>query len=228
MINTKDLRGNIDRALPVRLTARDYRNAPIQLLSPASAYVAVTADAKVPALFTLSSLDVLECENLSAGVFNTSVRGRMVSSNVGLPITVRLVADSTSGVAITNIDNAVTLHFKPGVSTIAQVEAAITAASNDVCPISVVTPSFPGTAILTTNDVFPKTLVTAVVILEQTTYPGQFVVTFVRDQLKLLLPTGDADPYLWDASIIDMNLQPYSIVSQSRFSMFGVTAVLPQ
>ena len=187
----------------------------------------VTADAKVPALFTLSSDDILRCENLSTGRFSSVLRGRMVSSNVGLPITFELLGDATSVVTITNNDNAITVHFKPDVSTVADVEAAINAANNVICPIVIAEPAGSIVGVLTLDDGFPRTLITAVVILEQTTYPGQFVATFVRDRLKLLLATGDADPYLWDASIIDMDLQPYSIVSQSRLSMFGVTAVLP-
>lgn len=220
MINTKDLRGDVDRAYPIRIVARDYRGAPIPLTGAASAWLAVTADAKVPALFLISSLDTLALS------FGTTVRGRAVSGNVGLPITVAVIDDAPAGVTIDNVDNAVTIHFKPSVATITQLEAAVTAATTADCPL-VVTVSGVGATILTSADVVARSLVTAVVILEQTTYPGQYVATLTRERTALLRPTGDADPYLWDTAIYDKDLQPYSIVSQSRLSMFQTATTLP-
>jgi len=220
MINTKDMRGDVDRALPIRLTARDYRGAPIPLTGAASAWAAVTADLKVSRLFVLSSLDTLVLS------FGTVVQGRMVSGNVGLPITLAIVGDSVSGVVLDNVDNALTIHYHTGVTTIAQFEAAISAATNTQCPLIVKT-SGVGATVLQSGDAVVRTLVTAVVLLEQTTYPGQYVVTFVRDRTSLLMPTGDSDPYFWDSSIFDKDLQPYSIVSQSRLSMNGVVTPLP-
>lgn len=226
MLNTKDIRGDVGRALPIRITARDYRGIPIPLTGPASAYASVTADAKVPALFTLSSLDTLACGTIGAGHFDSVLRGRMVSANVGLPIVVSLVGDAATTPTVTNVDNSVTIHYKPGTSTVAAVEAAIGAATNADCPLVVSTPGT-GATVLQSGDAFTRQLVTAVVLLEQTSYPGQYVVTFTRERTATLLPTGDDDPYLWDSSIFDADLQPYSIVSQSRLSMFGLSTVLP-
>jgi hypothetical protein len=223
VINTKDIRGDVDRALPIRVTYCDYRGTPTPLTSPAVAYAAVLADAKVPALFTLSSADTLDCSTLGAHAMTTVLGGQMVSNNVGLPITVRLVGDASSVVTLDAVNNDVTIHYKAGVSTVAQVEAAIIASP---LPLSVITTGV-GATVLGSGDFFIKTLVTAIVLLEQTTYPGQYVVTFVRDRTKLLMATGDDDPYLWESSVVDANGQPYSTVSRSRMSMFPATPGLP-
>lgn len=226
MITTKDLRGTVDRALPFRLTARDYKLQTVKLLPPSAVYVSVLADMKVPALFTISSEDTLDCATLGTHALDSILKGRMVSNNVGLPITVALVGDATGAVSIDSIDNAVTIHFKPGVSTVTLVEAAITAASNVVCPLIVKTPGT-GATVLQVGDAFARTLVTAVVILDQTSYPGQVTATLTRDRTKLLLPTGDSDPYFWNASLIDPDSQPYEIVAQSRLSMGATGTILP-
>lgn len=226
MIVTKDLRGTVDRALPIRMTARDFRGSPISLLPPASIYLSVTADAKVPALFTIASTDALACAAVGTGAFNSTLKGRIVSSNVGLPIMVRLVGDATSTVTIDNVDNLVSIHFKPGVSTVTSVETAISAATNIICPVVVASPGT-GATVLQSGDAFTKQLVTAVVILEQTTYPGQVVATLTRARTAQLVATGDSDPYLWNVSMLDGDLQPSEIVSQSRLSMFATSTTLP-
>lgn len=227
MITTKDIRITADRANPIYMTARNFRGAPISLVSPASAWISVTADAKVPALFTISSDDVLACIGVGAGNFDSSVRGRVVSGNVGLPIMMRLVGDATGAVTIDNADNLVSVHFKPGVTTIGAVETAIQVATVANCPLQINT-SGTGARVLQVGDAFTKQLVTSVVILEQNSYPGQFVATLTRARTSLLQTTGDSDPYLWNAAIFDTDLQPQEIVSQSRLSVFGTSTVLPQ
>jgi hypothetical protein len=208
------------------MTARDFRGSPIALTPPAVAYLSVTADAKVPALFTISSSDTLSCAGVGAGSLDSVLRGRMVSGNIGLPILVQLVADAPAGVTIDSLDNLVSIHFHPGVSTVALVESAITASTNVVCPLVVATTGT-GSRVLQVGDAFTKQLVTAVVVLDQTTYTGQFVATLVRARTSLLQPTGDSDPYLWNAAIFDADLQPYEVVSQSRLSIFPSATVLP-
>lgn len=227
MITTKDIRITADRANPIYMTARNFRGSPISLIPPASAWLSVTADAKVPALFTISSDDVLACAGVGSGNFDSSVRGRMVSGNVGLPIMMRLVGDATGAVTIDNVDNLVSVHFKPATTTVAQVEAAIQAASNSTCPLQINT-SGTGSRVLQSGDAFTKQLVTAVVILDQTSYTGQFVATLTRARTALLQTTGDSDPYLWNTAIFDTDLQPQEIVSQSRLSVFGTSTILPQ
>lgn len=227
MITTKDLRITADRANPIRMTARDFRGSPISLVPPASAWLSVTADAKVPALFTISSTDTLLGAGIGAGAFNTVLQGRMVSSNIGLPIMVRLVGDAPASVTIDNVDNLVSIHFKPGVSTVLAVETAIQAATNVVCPL-IVAAAGTGATVLQSGDAFTKQLVTAVVILDQTSYTGQFVASLTRARTVLLLSTGDSDPYLWNSAIFDTDLQPQEIISRSRLSVFDSSTVLPQ
>lgn len=223
MITTKDLRVTLGQVAPIRMTALDYKLAPIRLTSPATAYFTLTADHKVPALFTLSSNDSLDCATVGTGVMTTVLRGRAVQNNVGTPITVALVGDSSSAVNVTVTNNAHVIHFKPGVSTVLAVEIAIGAFTTGSLVVSA---AGVGATVLQVGDAFSAKLVTAVVILEQNSYPGQYVVTVVAARLALLIPTGDDDPYFWDSWIIDPDGQQYPIIADSRFSVFRRNTVL--
>lgn len=215
MITSKDIRATLGQAVPIRITALDYKFAP---MAPISAFFSLTADHKVPPLFTLSSRDTLDCGTIGAGHMTTKFGGRAVQNNVGVPITVALVGDSVSVVTVTVTDNAHVIHFFPSVSTVAQVESAVSTFAAGSLVVS--TPSASGSAVLVSGDAFTAQLVTAVVLLEQTTYPGQYVATITSARMRLLSATGDDDPYFWDTWIVDADAQPQTVISDSRFCVF--------
>lgn len=223
MITTKDLRVTLGQAVPIRLTALDFRLAPIVLTSPAVVNFTLTADHKIPPLFTLSSDDSLSCATVGAGSLNTVIKGRAVQNNVGLPITIALVGDATAGVTISVTNNAHIIHFKPNVSTVANVETAIGLFTSGSI---VVKTAGTGATVLQSGDAFATQLVTAVVILEQNSYPGQCVVTVVSARMQLLMAMGDDDPYFWDSWIVDVDGQPFPIIADSRFSVFKTPRIL--
>jgi len=74
--------------------------------------------------------------DVGTGAFDTVLEAH-TAGEAGNDITVELVGDSGSGVTITRSGTAITIHYDPGVSTVANVETAITAlaGANDIIDV---------------------------------------------------------------------------------------------
>jgi len=97
----------------------------ITVASTAGFYERAFAYLRQPSTFVKAELALA---SQAAGALDTVVRAKLAGAN-GNNIRVRAVGDSGAGVTITESGLDVTIHFQSGVSTVANVEAAITASS---------------------------------------------------------------------------------------------------
>lgn len=95
----------------------------------------------------------LHLGTVGVGALDTVVRAK-VAGIAGELITVALVGDAGAGVTISEVGNAVTIHYHTGVSTVANVETAITGTST---LIEIETTGTAATVLVTPTDDFAAT-----------------------------------------------------------------------
>jgi hypothetical protein len=63
-----------------------------------------------------------------------------------------------------------------------------------------------------------------IVIQDQTALKGQAIATILPAATKLLLPTGDDDPYFWDAWAVDAAGNTFPAIQTSRFVVLSAVS----
>lgn len=214
-------------------TVRD-QNSRLRDLTGAVVYFAMRADIKIaPTVKLISTVPAFLA--LAAGVV-------VEAFEAGNDILVTMVGDAGGAITIaetlvtsglTQTHRLVTIHFKDGVSTNADLEAAIAASST---LLQVKTTGTGATVLTAGHDNVsnaplasgaPDGWRTGIEILAQSGATlGQFTVTLIPDDTTGLIALGDDDPWLYDVWV-DIAGDREPNITTSRVALYPEIATLP-
>jgi len=228
--NTRMMRGQTYR---ITRTFRDDRGNPVDLTRAIVCY-AMRADIKIAPSVLLTSASVtlgaLQLVGLGDGLIDTVVQAKNAP---GTAVTLALVGDSGSKAgSVVEVGSATTVHYQPGVSTVADVEALLVTSTNLSVLHSGSTPTQlldAGSAFAATNLVLPSTGYRTGVVInpDQDSYRGEYTIIIVPNDTAELVALGDDNPWLHESWIEFSAVDRRPDFTVSKIGLYPQTVVIP-
>lgn len=235
---TEHIRFTRGQTYAIRKIVRDANGRPLDLTG-GKLYLAMRPDLKAANVVKLTSLLPA---SLDLGTVCTNANSVLEVAASDNEVLVTMVGDASGAITIAEtlvtsglevVNKLVTIHFKDGVSTVANLEAAIAASST---LLRVKTAGTPGSILAASGDAFSNQAMvagaplgwrTGIVISTQTGATiGEFTATLIPSDTAGLVALGDDDPWLYDLWL-SLGGNTYPIVTTSRAAIYPEITDLP-